>query len=1305
MSAIYKLSIQGIRSFDSNDRETIEFGKPLTLIVGSNGSGKTTIIECLKYATSGDLPPNSKGGAFVHDPKITGDKDIRAQVKLAFTSANNLNMIVTRNIQLLVKKTTTTFKTLEGQLVIVNGNGNRNTLSTRSVELDTQVPLYMGVPKAILEYVIFCHQEDSLWPLSEPSNLKKKFDEIFQAMKFTKALDSLKGIKKDMSVDIKLLKQSVEHLRVDRDRSKATQVNISQLESKIASYQQEVKNIEEQLTDITEQSDRLFKSNQDFQKVLSMSENLKNNRESIKEQIKRLSSAIDLIDLPKPALEQLLFNFSSSLHEKEEEVMRLEAVVKSMKSHAIELQNDCNVLIRRQGELTANKVTHERNLETLKHMEQDLTNAYGASFGDKTTGDNITGQLKSIRNKLEQERNEFVSGGDKELKDLNKELSDAKHAAIVQSERLEYNKKDTIKLASEINRLGTELTALEFTNEDLNNEKESLNKFTEKLKDLEKQDNISNINLQIKDKNNKMIILENDLETLQGRISKTSEQADLFAKLSFIKKAIQEKRQELQRRIEGFQIDSVAKKLNLNYGPDIDIEFKKSYLDLQKNFTNKRQKFQVADKKYTEVSLKLTQVGNELKDNEILASNLAKKLSNSLPEDCPIEEYDDAVVESDLSYRTALENLKMHQTTVEFNKKALEVAEREDSCYLCSRKFETEQFRSSLLAKLRVKVDSRFEQTLKSTLKDEKEYLDTLRSLKEDILALKTAKNKIVELKSSMVGIVKKVEELKKEKDEYEIDNNKMEEDKKYVEGELRSTVEYFTRTKREVKHLEEQSKTISDELALYGTVEDGVKTVDELQIAQREKNEQLRTLRKEINHLQGQKETKSAEFTRLLSLIKERNSKVGEIERALSVRENIESDIAAKNAQVETLRASLQTLERGMEGQSEKVREIEGRLNNKKQIFDTEFNKLNDSLTVMDKRLNEFARIQSEIDSFKSEGLQALDVCARQLTEFQEKMNDLNENIESKNKELAEGTRKLRDSTNEKRNLKQNIEMLGLRSSLGEIEREISNLDVRNAEAERDKYQQESLRLRNRFEKLSSENAGKLGEIKQLQNQIQAFTLQLRTDYKDVDSDYHKKWVELQTRTFVTDDIDTYSKALDSAIMKYHGLKMQDINRIIDELWKRTYSGTDVDSIQIRSDEVSSNVKGKSYNYRVVMYKQDAELDMRGRCSAGQKVLASIIIRLALSETFGVNCGVIALDEPTTNLDEENIESLAKSLSNIIEMRRHQKNFQLIVITHDEKFLNHMDASQFTDHFFRVKRDDRQKSQIEWVDINKVTN
>ncbi|KAG5460094.1 MAG: P-loop containing nucleoside triphosphate hydrolase protein [Olpidium bornovanus] len=126
-----------------------------------------------------------------------------------------------------------------------------------------------------------------------------------------------------------------------------------------------------------------------------------------------------------------------------------------------------------------------------------------------------------------------------------------------------------------------------------------------------------------------------------------------------------------------------------------------------------------------------------------------------------------------------------------------------------------------------------------------------------------------------------------------------------------------------------------------------------------------------------------------------------------------------------------------------------------------------------------------------------------------------------------------------------------------------------------------------------------------------------------------------------------------------------------------------------IRSD--TENTKGnRSYNYRVVLIKGDSVLDMRGRCSAGQKVLASIIIRLALAESFGLNCGILALDEPTTNLDRENIESLADSLKRIILARRQQKNFQLIIITHDEDFMRLLGKSEFADFYYRVRKDER---------------
>lgn len=47
--------------------------KPLTVIVGQNGTGKTTIIECLKYITTGQLPPDcARGQSFVRDPKVRG---------------------------------------------------------------------------------------------------------------------------------------------------------------------------------------------------------------------------------------------------------------------------------------------------------------------------------------------------------------------------------------------------------------------------------------------------------------------------------------------------------------------------------------------------------------------------------------------------------------------------------------------------------------------------------------------------------------------------------------------------------------------------------------------------------------------------------------------------------------------------------------------------------------------------------------------------------------------------------------------------------------------------------------------------------------------------------------------------------------------------------------------------------------------------------------------------------------------------------------------------------------------------------
>lgn len=82
--------------------------------------------------------------------------------------------------------------------------------------------------------------------------------------------------------------------------------------------------------------------------------------------------------------------------------------------------------------------------------------------------------------------------------------------------------------------------------------------------------------------------------------------------------------------------------------------------------------------------------------------------------------------------------------------------------------------------------------------------------------------------------------------------------------------------------------------------------------------------------------------------------------------------------------------------------------------------------------------------------------------------------------------------------------------------------------------------------------------------------------------------------------------------------------------------------------------------------------------------MLTCLLIRLALAQTFCLQCGVLALDEPTTNLDAYNVKSFAKALNAIISRRSKQRNFQLILITHDENFVEELGQRDCADAYYR---------------------
>ncbi|KAI8023783.1 DNA repair protein RAD50 [Camellia lanceoleosa] len=110
---------------------------------------------------------------------------------------------------------------------------------------------------------------------------------------------------------------------------------------------------------------------------------------------------------------------------------------------------------------------------------------------------------------------------------------------------------------------------------------------------------------------------------------------------------------------------------------------------------------------------------------------------------------------------------------------------------------------------------------------------------------------------------------------------------------------------------------------------------------------------------------------------------------------------------------------------------------------------------------------------------------------------------------------------------------------------------------------------------KLSQERESLLSKLNRCQgtksvyqNNISRNKVDLKqAQYKDIDKRYFDQLVLLKTTKMANKDLDRYYSALDKALMRFHSMKMEEINKIIRELWQQTYRGQDIDNISIHSD------------------------------------------------------------------------------------------------------------------------------------------
>merc|ERR1711892_335513 len=1268
MSFVNKLEIQGIRSVGPNDDNAlkVKFFRPFTLITGENGAGKTTIIEALKYATSGVMPPGASKGGWLHHPKLepngakTGDKRSRARKTAAKVLAriqcefemkqgdDKLLVQTSRQIEATFdvdSKKGMKQSTLDSSIVVrkkSTGVKIREEQGMKIVDMNKTINTYLRIPQPILEYVVFCHQEDTLWPFYEAKTLKEIFDKIFQTDEFQKVLDH---IKKDVKSFEKENPAKMQVLQATRRLYE----NMCETKSKIAKLELEQTVAQAQIDQLSETTKPLKERNESLLNIINHSANYIDQYKQLKSRIAELTEDLtaqeaksDMIRLTADEL-----NYS------------LDAVTSK-----IEQIQSGELMIQLRDELTAMngaKTQHELEVSELRGevIQAEKTKA------ECNDSSSMLGQMSAklaakLKIAADSQHGAVIGALQGEIeKDLHIELA---HQREVQ-ERIEQLEKDyssftTQKATHEasknqgyaqIDEKRVEIGELRNRLSNLSQAAERLKKATSDEKAVTRQIDAFQAQSKLGQMDNELDTLKKALSRVTDRIEQLEQQKESARVKADAERDLAEKQVEYQSAMETLdetmmKIESLLKKKG-NEIPELD-DLRNSQAEAKR--TNKRasERRDLSNKQFLTKSADMTSVSKEL-------SKTRREL-NSLRQSPVLDDSLDTTLDEEKStlskLETTLVDLEEDFAAIKQGKKLfqsfLKKVKQKPECPLCE----------NHLGNRREKVIELCE--TKMAFSNERELGDEIRQTKSNIDQSKLAVQKMAKIEE----LERAEEEQKKRLKMYQDEKKVLERDYETAKREATKTndelnnllgVEPFVKSARGAKNralaLEKRVKGLREKLSSVANAPDLIQLSREIKM----EKEMRSTNQLKLTRLEEERKCVESEATKMGEKREKLRNELaklrltqGESDSSLQTRlDQLEADcgeIKATFAQLDGQIAELKTALVENRNQRQAIREDSAQ-------FLTRLTEKMDR--KKDRKLKYEAAISQHIDKFGENDADAFDSTIDEFKSSLAKTQKLLQKVESK---IEEGKGRLAMFEVEESKLRDVADYIGKYQKREEKKNELDDLkrrmhDEGMGNMRKAKYEHEELtrQINENTHKIVAQKGQLEEKVKHIAQEKIAFEQATPDEAK---SKYRTAVKEHVINKLTKSDLNLFYGVLEAAISTIHKDKIMRLNHMIAHLWKTTYQGADIESISVMCDTSETKVATAraSYNYAVMMRRFDGTmLPMRGRASAGLRILASLIIRLALARCF-THCGILALDEPTTNLDRRNIRQFVATLRNL---------------------------------------------------------
>jgi DNA repair protein RAD50 len=104
-------------------------------------------------------------------------------------------------------------------------------------------------------------------PLSEPSILKKKFDDIFSSTKYTKALTNIKDLRKYRTENLRVDNQKLQSAASDKEKAAKIRKTLALMNNQMTKKREEVTEVDQKMHDVSSEIDSLLLKVQEFQSL------------------------------------------------------------------------------------------------------------------------------------------------------------------------------------------------------------------------------------------------------------------------------------------------------------------------------------------------------------------------------------------------------------------------------------------------------------------------------------------------------------------------------------------------------------------------------------------------------------------------------------------------------------------------------------------------------------------------------------------------------------------------------------------------------------------------------------------------------------------------------------------------------------------------------------------------------------------------------------------------------------------------------------------------------------------------------